>query len=201
MSKMHFYLRERIDRIKTKIETELKYKKVLTRTQKIIITWLVLFLYWIILSAKFEIFSMVIGLGLSFIVSIFTYDLITKDIRSRGHIIERILNFVLLYVPELIFIYLFRLIEANVNVAKHVIFMDIKPGIVKIKTDLRSDTGVTALANLITLTPGTLTIDVKETLEGNTLYVHWIDVKTFSSERAGDMIKGGLDKWLGRIFW
>jgi len=201
MSKMHFYLRERIDKIKAKIETELKYEKVLTKTQKIVLTCGVLFLYWIILSSSFEFFSVLIGLAVSLGISIFAYELFTKDIRSRGHLIEKILSFSLIYVPELIFIYLFRLIEANVNVAKHVIFMDIKPGIVKIRTDLRSDTGVTALANLITLTPGTLTVDVKETLEGNTLYVHWIDVKTFSSERAGDIIKGGLDKWLERIFW
>lgn len=201
MSKMHFYLRERVDRIKAKVEAELKYEKTLTKGQKIILTSGVLFLYWVILSSSFELFSILIGLVISLGVSIFTYELFTKDIRSKGHLIERILSFSLIYIPELIFIYVFRLIEANVNVAKHVIFMDIKPGIVKIKTDLRSDTGVTALANLITLTPGTLTVDVKETLEGNTLYVHWIDVKTFSSERAGDIIKGGLDKWLERIFW
>jgi multicomponent Na+:H+ antiporter subunit E len=60
---------------------------------------------------------------------------------------------------------------------------------------------VTALANIITLTPGTLTLDVKETLEGNALYVHWIDVETLSTEEAGEIIKGGVDEWLRRIFW
>jgi multicomponent Na+:H+ antiporter subunit E len=201
MSKMHFYLRERIDKIKAKIETELKYKKTLSRTQKTALTCGILFVYWIILSSSFELFALSIGLLISLGVSIFTYELFTKDIRSGRHLVEKILAFSLLYIPELIFIYVFRLIEANAHVAKNVIFMDITPGIVKIKTDLRSDTGVTALANLITLTPGTLTVDVKGTLEGNTLYVHWIDVKTFSSKRAGDLIKGGLDKWLEKIFW
>ena len=201
MSKMHFYLRERVDRIKAQVETELKYRKTLTRTQKIILTCGVLFVYWVVLSSSLEIGSLLIGAGISLGVSIFTYEFFTRDIRSGRHLIEKILGFSLIYLPELIFIYVFRLIEANANVAKHIILMDINPGIVKIKTDLRSDTGVTALANLITLTPGTLTVDVKRTLEGNTLYVHWIDVKTFSTGRAGDMIKGGLDKWLEKIFW
>ncbi len=201
MSKMHFYLRERADEIKEKVETELKYRKTLSKRQKIMLTCGVLFLYWIILSSSFEIPSLLIGLILSLGVSLFTYELFTKDIRGKGNLVERILMFLLIYVPELIFIYVFRLIEANANVARHVLLMDIRPGIVKIKTDLRSDMGITALANLITLTPGTLTVDVKETLEGNTLYVHWIDVKTFSSKRAGDIIKGGLDKWLEKIFW
>lgn len=201
MSKIHFYLKERIDEIKRKVEIEMKYKNTLSKHQKIILTWGILFLYCIILSSSIEIPTLVIGLILSFGVSIFTYELFTKGIRSKRNLAAKILTFSLIHIPELIFIYVFRLIEANANVARHVLLMDINPGIVKIETDLRSDTGVTALANLITLTPGTLTVDVKETLEGNTLYVHWINVKTFSSKRAGDIIKGGLDKWLEKIFW
>ncbi len=82
-----------------------------------------------------------------------------------------------------------------------VIFMDINPGIVKIKTDLHSDTGITILANSITLTPGTLTLDVNKKLGETYLYVHWIDVETLNREKAGEKIKGDIEEWLKKAFW
>ena len=64
--------------------------------------------------------------------------------------------------------------KANLNVAKLVITGKINPGIVRIKPELKNKFAVTMLANSITLTPGTLTVDVDE--ETNDLYVHWIDI-------------------------
>ena len=201
MSKMRFYLRERLDSIKTRIEVQLQYGKELRKWQKIVITFLVLEIFWVVLTGSLEIYSVLFGSLLCLILSYFTYDLLTKDIKGKENFFSRILMFIFIYIPELAFIFLFRIIEANVHVARHVIKMDINPGVVKIQTDLRSHTAVSVLANIITLTPGTLTMDVKETLEGNILYVHWIDVKTMSSEEAGEIIKGGVDEWLRRIFW
>jgi multicomponent Na+:H+ antiporter subunit E len=201
MSKMRFYLRERLDTVKIRMESQLQYGKELRKQQKIFVTLLVLMVYWIVLTGTAELSTVATGALLCFFISLITYDFFTKDIKGRERFFSRLLMFIFVYIPELAFIFLFRIIEANVNVAKHVIKMDINPGIVKIKTNLRSHAAVTALANIITLTPGTLTLDVKETLEGNTLYVHWIDVQTLSSEEAGEIIKGGVDEWLQRIFW
>ncbi|MBU7043746.1 MAG: Na+/H+ antiporter subunit E [Theionarchaea archaeon] len=201
MSKMRFYLRERLDMVKTRVEAQLHYGKELRKWQKIFISFLVLELFWVVLTGSIEINTVLIGFLPCLILSYFTYDLLTKDIKGKENFFSRLLMFIFIYIPELAFIFLFRIIEANINVARHVIKMDINPGIVKIQTDLRSHTAVSALANIITLTPGTLTMDVKETLEGNILYVHWIDVETLSSEGAGEIIKGGVDKWLQRIFW
>lgn len=198
---MRFYMREQLDRIKNRVETQLHYGKGLEKWQKILVTLFVLMIYWVVLTGTLELSTLATGTILCIFLSLFTYDLFTKDIKRRENFFSRFLMFVFVYVPELAFIFLFRVVEANVNVARHVIKMDINPGIVKIHTNLRSHTAVTALANIITLTPGTLTLDVKETLEGNTLYVHWIDVETLSSEEAGEIIKGGVDEWLQRIFW
>ncbi|MBU7016432.1 MAG: Na+/H+ antiporter subunit E [Theionarchaea archaeon] len=201
MSKMRFYMREQLDRIKNRVETQLHYGKGLEKWQKILVTLFVLIIYWVVLTGTLELSTFATGLMLCVFLSFFTYDLFTRDIKRRENFFSRFLMFVFVYVPELAFIFLFRVVEANVNVARHVIKMDINPGIVRIHTNLRSHTAVTALASIITLTPGTLTLDVKETLEGNTLYVHWIDVETLSSEEAGEIIKGGVDEWLQRIFW
>lgn len=194
-------MRERLDAIRTRIESELEYGRGLKKWQKILVTFSVLATYWIILTGTFNLPTALVGCILAGGLSVMTYDFFTEDIKQRQSFFPSMFMFILVYIPEIAFIFVFRLIEANVNVARHVIKMDINPGIIKIHTDLRSHTAITALANIITLTPGTLTMDVKETLEGNTLYVHWIDVETLSTEEAGEIIKGGVDEWLQRIFW
>ena len=52
------------------------------------------------------------------------------------------------------------------------------------------------LANSITLTPGTLTIDIKE----DTLYIHWIDVKTEDIDKATENIVRKFEKYLEKIY-
>ena len=69
---------------------------------------------------------------------------------------------------------LFAMAKANVDVAYRVITGRINPAIVKINPNLKTDLALTILANSITLTPGTLSVDVDE--KTNELYVHWINV-------------------------
>ncbi len=90
------------------------------------------------------------------------------------------------------------MIKANFDVAYRVIHprMPIKPGIVMINTDLTSDTGKMALANSITLTPGTLTMDVR----GNRLLIHWINVKDAETEGATKLIGAKFERFLRVIF-
>ena len=64
--------------------------------------------------------------------------------------------------------------KANVDVAARVITGRIRPGIVRVKSGMNSDLATLMLANSITLTPGTLTVDVEE--ESNDLFVHMIHV-------------------------
>jgi len=100
----------------------------------------------------------------------------------------------LYYVP----IFLYYVIKANLDVAYRVIHprLPINPGIVKIKTELKSEIAQTMLANSITLTPGTLSVDLKD---GN-LYVHWIDVKSQDVEEATRIISQRFEKILKEIF-
>jgi len=65
--------------------------------------------------------------------------------------------------------------RANIDVAYRVLTGRINPGIVKISPNLNNDMSLTILANSITLTPGTLSVDVEE--DTNNLYIHWINVK------------------------
>jgi multicomponent Na+:H+ antiporter subunit E len=90
------------------------------------------------------------------------------------------------------------MIKSNLDVAKRVVDpkLPINPGIVKVKTKLKSDIAKLALANSITLTPGTLTIDVS----GQYFYIHWIDVKDTDVQKASEDIVAGFEKYLEVIF-
>jgi multicomponent Na+:H+ antiporter subunit E len=69
--------------------------------------------------------------------------------------------------------FLFALVRANLDVARRVLSpsLPIRPGVVAVRTALRSDLGRLVLANSITLTPGTLSVDVQD----DRILVHWID--------------------------
>jgi len=68
-----------------------------------------------------------------------------------------------------------QMLKANLDVAYRVITRKINPGIVKINPGYKSDLALAVLANSITLTPGTLSVDVNE--KTNELYVHVLTVK------------------------
>ena len=97
-------------------------------------------------------------------------------------------------------IFLPAMAKANVDVAYRVITGRINPGIVKISPNLRNDLSLTMLANSITLTPGTLSVDVDE--KTNDLYVHWINVKKEALEKMPRDYKdvcGKFPDWARRI--
>ena len=95
--------------------------------------------------------------------------------------------------------YLFiSIIKSNFDVAGRVIQKNIpiKPGIVKVRTKLKSKVGRMILANSITLTPGTLSVDVND----DYFFIHWIDVSSTDVDKASAAIVAGFEKYLEVIF-
>ena len=99
-------------------------------------------------------------------------------------------------------VFLWELAKANVDVAKRAFSrrINVNPGIVKVPVKLESEYGRSMLANSITLTPGTITMDTVEENGQLYYYIHWIDVASSDPAEAGEAIKGRLEKWIGRIF-
>jgi len=100
----------------------------------------------------------------------------------------------LVYLPY----FFYYCIKANIDVALRVIHPDvpIRPGIVKVHTTLTGEMARTFLANSITLTPGTLTVDI----DGQDLYIHWINIDTEDAARRSAEICGRFEPLLRRIF-
>jgi len=91
--------------------------------------------------------------------------------------------------------------KANVDVAYRVITGRIRPGIIRVKTGMKTDTGLLYLANSITLTPGTLTVAVDE--ETNDLFVHKIHLAPGEEARetfeARELFTLNCPAWIRRI--
>ncbi|WP_192085467.1 Na+/H+ antiporter subunit E [Algoriphagus sp. Y33] len=148
---------------------------------------LLLSLVWIAITGTFTFENFIFG----FAVSFFLLWITATDRRDNKYFnrIPKLISFVLFF--------LYELIKANIEVAYDVVTPKhyMKPGIVKIPLDARSDLEITLLANLISLTPGTLSLDVSD--DRKVLYVHAMYVK----DREGFVadIKNGFEKRLLEI--
>jgi len=95
-------------------------------------------------------------------------------------------------------VFVFCVIKANFDVAYRILHpaMPIRPGIVKVKTILKTKAGIAMLSNAIALTPGTLTLHAEE---NGDLYVHWINVKATDVASATRHIVGRFEWLIKRV--
>lgn len=154
-----------------------------------LIFWtLFLFIIWIALTLSFSNQELITGFVVAFTIAY----LYTTNYKSTDKFRFR----PIIYVQYLI-IFIKNLVLSNLDIAKRVIDpkLPINPGIVEIKTELKKDYKKLILANSITLTPGTITIDVKD----DTLFIHWIDVTTTDIKQTTDIIAGDFEKILLKL--
>ncbi|NOX16840.1 MAG: Na+/H+ antiporter subunit E [Chlorobi bacterium] len=159
---------------------------------RFIFTFAVYFLIWMGFTTSFDPQELIAGAVLSLIITFFSYKSFT-DLGLSFLNPKRLFNIV-----KYMFVFIIALFKANFDVAKRVINpkLPINPGIVAYKTKLKSDTAKVFLANSITLTPGTLTVDVI----GDTLYIHWIDVITKDPQKIYSEIGEQFEVILKEIF-
>ena len=100
----------------------------------------------------------------------------------------------LLYTLLFLSTFLTELVKSNLDVAKRVISpsLPINPGIVEVKTKLKSKIARVVLANSITLTPGTFTLEIQD----DSLFIHWIDVKSTDVNKSTKLIVEKFEKYL-----
>ena len=146
------------------------------------IIFVIAFLIWMLLSWEISVFSVAVGIIVALIVSLTSAGLFET---STGKWLQPKRYF---YFIVYILIFLRECIKANIDVARRVIMptLPINPGIVKVKTSLKSEAALTFLANSITLTPGTLSVDIEK--DEGILYIHWIDVKDKDIVKATELI-------------
>jgi multicomponent Na+:H+ antiporter subunit E len=141
---------------------------------------IVLAVIWMALQSSFTLIDLLVGFGLGFLVLGLTERVIVDqliDLRQRGGVSQR-RGYVrqTIRVIDFIGFGLWEILKANIGVAKIVLNprRSFQPGIVAVPLEIQSDLGITVLANLITLTPGTVTLDISS--DRRTIYMHVMDV-------------------------
>lgn len=164
----------------------------------VIATFILCFLVWILFTLTFTAQELIVGAIVSLLVALFTSSYFIHE--DAFHLFKP--NVFINFIVYVLFIFPVELWKANVDVAKRALSpkLPINPGIVKVPVDLKSEYGLAMLANSITLTPGTITMEIVEENGQNYCYIHWIDVASKNSKEAGDMIKGKLENWIRRIW-
>lgn len=147
---------------------------------------------WLCLTSSLHWQEMLTGIVLSFVLALFFNESFGR-LGLPALSLKRLIAF-LVY----LFVLAKEIIKANFDVAYRVLHpcMPIEPGIVIIKTDLKQDLAKLMLANSITLTPGTFTVDVK----GDRLLVHWIKVQAKDIDETTHLIGRKFEKYLKPIF-
>ena len=158
--------------------------------KKIISTFLVLWLIWLLI-AGFNVTEVILGGAVALILAL----IIARSVEySFGiKIIWRVIKFIVIYIP----LFLYKLVLSNFDMAYRVLSprLPINPRIVKVPTRLKSDFAKLILANSITLTPGTLSLDV----EDDGVLVHWVNASGDSGEEYQKQISLGFENVLGGL--
>ena len=163
----------------------------MSKIKSTLIGIVLLFTIWILLAGNSQQELLFGGITVILLTLLFQKKfLVLEDIKLNPKSIS--------YMVIFFFVFLWELFKANIDVAKRVISpkLPINPGIVKVKTKLKSPLGRAFLANSITLTPGTLTVEMKDEY----FYIHWIDVKADDIEGATKSIVSNFEKYLEVIF-
>lgn len=165
-----------------------------------LVMFIVSFITWMLLVFRgkagtccFNLQDVIAGLFAAMLTALIFGETFTKN-PHKFFDLRRYLWF-LVYLP----MFLYWCLLANLDVVYRVFHpkMPINPGIVKVKTSLKSKSGITALCNSITLTPGTLCVDLTD---DGYIYIHWINVESQNVEEASRMIIQKFEKILTRIF-
>ncbi len=159
---------------------------------KYITLFICMLLLWLLLTFNLHSANIIIGIVASLVVMMLFGNKFFKDWQKFYNPLRYLWGIV-----YLIF-FIWECLKANFDVAYRVLSpkMPIKPGILKVKCTLKSDIAKTFLANSITMTPGTITVDVID----NHLFVHWIYVSSQDPNVYTKKIAGRFEKLLKKVF-
>ena len=145
---------------------------------------ILLALVWIGMTGEFTPVNFVIGFGLGMLILFFA-----RRVIGTPYYLAKMVQ-----VLELFVFVLWELILANLRVAYDVLTPGyrMRPGVVAIPLDARTDVEITLLANLITLTPGTLSLDVSS--DRRALYIHIMYIDNDDLAEVRRKIKTGFER-------
>lgn len=162
------------------------------RIIRFLLTATFLFLVWLLFTASFEPYSVIMGA-----VGAIGIGALTHTVFIARH--QANLRYILpnpLHLTWYLIIIVFFLYQSSAAMLGAVMTGKASPRIVHFRTRLRSDLARMVLANSITLTPGTITLDLND----DHLTVHWFFSDTHHAKAAGEKVKGRMERFIGNIW-
>ena len=150
------------------------------------------FIFWLLLTWSAGAGSVVVGLAVAGLTTLFFgkyyFHRVAKFLQPQRYF------WLVIY----LFVFIWECIKANFDVAYRVLHpkMPIKPGIVRVKLDLKSPFARAMLANSITMTPGTIAVDIV----GDNMYVHWIYITSEDPVQYTKKVSGRFEIYINKIF-
>ncbi|MEW6661852.1 MAG: Na+/H+ antiporter subunit E [Bacillota bacterium] len=149
---------------------------------------LIVAMVWVLLKGEVNLVNLVWGFTLGFLVQVVFYQI------PPGNLLARRVGtgFVLL------FVFLWEIAKANLQVLAIVLSINprTRSGIIALPLDVKTDWGITLLANMITLTPGTTTMGVAP--DRKVLYIHVLDME--DPEEVKRSIKETFERRIREVF-
>ena len=147
---------------------------------------------WVLLNNTFQPDILIVGAVIAFFLSLFLCK--KCELFSEMNFTPKGLIYTIIFLG----VFFIELIKSNLDVTRRVLTpsLPINPGFVEVKTKLKSKFARMLLANTITLTPGTLTVEVKD----DSYFIHWIDVESDDINAATKKIVEKFEKYLEVIY-
>jgi multicomponent Na+:H+ antiporter subunit E len=154
--------------------------------------FIILFLFWLLITFEATPANLIVGGVSALIATLFFGRYFVENVRKFFQPARYF--WLVIY----LFIFIWECLKANFDVAYRVIHpaMPIKPGIVKVKLNLDTQVARTFLAMSITMTPGTIAVDII----GDYIYIHWIYISSTDPEIYSRKVSGRFEKYLKKIF-
>ena len=160
----------------------------MTKARDLTVLFATLLGFWILLNGSLAVYVLVVGLIAACVITLLFRDslAVVSEFRATPRAVLTALGYVLYFLTELV--------KSNLRLASIVLSpaLPLRPGIVKVRTRLKSRMGRLLLANSITLTPGTLTVE----MDGEWLYIHWVTVESDDIDAATASIVTGFENYL-----
>lgn len=159
-----------------------------------LLTNIMLSFIWMALTLNWTVFNFFLGFGLTYLFIAFIGRYIQPI--GDGKYYRRVPLFVFF-----VFYFLYELFLASARVFLDAIlpkkYMTIRPGIIAVPLTVKKDITISLLANCITLTPGTMSLEVSK--DKKTLFVHSMYLETDPKKNI-DEIKNGFERHLKDLF-
>lgn len=166
-----------------------------------LLTFVPCYVFWLLLTMSLAPGELIAGVVVCGIAAWFSAGFFVQNEHDAARMLHpwRVLKLLFYFIC----IFSWEIVKANWAMAVTVLLnRPVKQAIVRVPVrELTDDYALATLADCITLTPGTITIDVAEEEDGSRcMYVQWLIMETEDNEAAGEIIKGRMEKWIRRAW-